>query len=549
MAAAVLEIRPGERARIAERYRVTPLPVMTGGEYVAYGALTALVIVALVLFADYWRSLPDWNVATGEYLVATLIVGYHAVAWLLRWVALPRMRRPSPPPKIAPGTRVAAVTTFVPDAESLEMLEVTVRAMVEMEGDHETWILDEGDEPSVRALCIRYGAHHFTRKHRPDLRTEEGVHADATKHGNYNAWLSVVGYERYDVVVSFDPDHVPEPQYLRRTVGYFEDPSIAFVQAPQVYYNQEASWIARAAAEETYDYYSAHQMASYGLGHPIVVGSHTAHRVSALKEVGGFAVHDADDLLITLLYRSAGWSGVYVPEILAVGLTPTSWFAYMRQQARWTRSVLDIKLRALRGAATQLAVVDRLLGVLHGIFYLRPLTIPLAYLLLIYLLSSRELPGFVSPRSLAVLAGLAALFALIGTFRQRFYLDPERERGVHWRAVVLQFAKWPAQVLAIWQLIRNVRVGYAVTLKVVASSGRQLVLWPHLVFALLLAEAWLLGAVLAPPVVPTRTALAGVVVAGSLLLAWSETWEYPPSFDPSIYTRYRGERRLARRTA
>ena len=36
---------------------------------------------------------------------------------------------------------------------------------------------------------------------------------------------------------------------------------------------------------------------------------------------------------------------MYVPEVLAVGLTPTSWTGYMRQQARWTRSVLDIKLR------------------------------------------------------------------------------------------------------------------------------------------------------------------------------------------------------------
>lgn len=522
---------------------------MTGGEYVAYGALTALVIVALVLFADYWRSLPDWNVATGEYVVVTLLIGYHMVAWLLRWFALPRMRRPSPPPRIPPGTRVAAVTTYVPDAESFQMLEVTLRALVEMEGDHETWILDEGDEPAVRALCIRYGAHHFTRKHRRHLRAPDGVYADATKHGNYNAWLSAVGYDRYDVVVSFDPDHVPEPQYLRRTVGYFEDPSIAFVQAPQVYYNQQASWIARGAAEETYDYYSAHQMASYGLGHPIVVGSHTAHRIAALKEVGGYAAHDADDLLITLLYRSAGWGGVYVPEALAVGLTPASWYGYMRQQARWTRSVLDIKIRELRGMATRLPVVDRLLGVLHGIFYLRPLTIPLAYLLLIYLLSLPELPGFLWPRSLAVLAGLAGFFALIGTFRQRFYLDPERERGLHWRAAVLQFAKWPAQVIAIWQLIRNVRVGYAVTLKVGAASQRELVLWPHLLFALLFVEAWLLGVVLTPPATLMRTALAGLVVGGSLILAWSETWRYPPAYDPMLYQRYRGERRPERRTA
>jgi cellulose synthase/poly-beta-1,6-N-acetylglucosamine synthase-like glycosyltransferase len=238
------------------------------------------------------------------------------------------------------------------------------------------------------------------------------------------------------------------------------------------------------------------------------------------------------------LYRSAGWRGVYVPEVLAAGLTPTSWSDYMRQQARWTRSVLDIKLRALRDIASRLPLVERVLGVLHGIFYLRPLTIPLAYLLLTWLIGTRGLPAFVAPRSILMLGGLASILTVIGAFRQRYYVDPDRERGWHWRAIALQFAKWPAQVLAVWQVMRNTRVDYAVTLKIIAPSGRQLVLWPHLVFAMLLAEAWLLGALLEPPLAPVRTTLAAIVVAGSLLLVWTETWRYPPAFDPAVYARY-----------
>ncbi len=80
-----------------------------------------------------------------------------------------------------------------------------------------------------------------------------------------------------------------------------------------MYYNQSASFIARGAAEETYGYYSSIQMTSYALGYPIVTGCHHTHRVSALREIGGFAPHEADDLLITVHYRAAGWKGVYVP--------------------------------------------------------------------------------------------------------------------------------------------------------------------------------------------------------------------------------------------
>ena len=59
---------------------------------------------------------------------------------------------------------------------------------------------------------------------------------------------------------------------------------MAYVQAPQAYYNQKAGFVARGAAEETYAYYSSVQMASYGLGYPVIVGRHNTHRLSALKE-------------------------------------------------------------------------------------------------------------------------------------------------------------------------------------------------------------------------------------------------------------------------
>ena len=72
---------------------------------------------------------------------------------------------------------------------------------------------------------------------------------------------------------------------------------------------------------------------------------------------------------------------------------------------------------------------------------------------------TRGLPEFISPRSLLVILGLVASLTVIGMFRQRFYLDPDRERGFHWRAVVLQFAKWPAQLTAIWQAMSGTGFG------------------------------------------------------------------------------------------
>jgi cellulose synthase/poly-beta-1,6-N-acetylglucosamine synthase-like glycosyltransferase len=117
--------------------------------------------------------------------------------------------------------------------------------------------------------------------------------------GNYTAWLNEGGFERYEIIAAFDPDHVLRRSFLSEVLGYFNDPSVGYVQAAQAYYNQEASFIARGAAAETYGYYSSIQMFSFAVGYPVVTGCHNTHRVTAVKQVRGLPAHDADDLLIT----------------------------------------------------------------------------------------------------------------------------------------------------------------------------------------------------------------------------------------------------------
>ena len=260
--------------------------------------LLSLLAGALVL-GGAWALIPAPThpmIAADPVLIA--VAAYFTGLWLVRWASLRHMTRPLPVPA-EPGHRVGVVTSFVPELESLPMLEQTLRRLVAMEYPHETWVLDEGDAEEVRQLCTRLGANHFSRRHDPGFRTPDGRYADGTKHGNYNAWLDRVGPDRYDLVALFDPDHVPAAGYLLETVGYFRDPAVGYVQAPQVYYNQDASFIARGAAEETYRYYSSGLLAGYGLGHTVVIGSHSVHRVRALTEVGGLPSHDAEDLYLT----------------------------------------------------------------------------------------------------------------------------------------------------------------------------------------------------------------------------------------------------------
>jgi Glycosyltransferase like family 2 len=526
---------PGERLSAAAP-AVAAERILHGWDYVCFGLLTALTWAALAWCLAAWFAQADWCVHPLLLGGITLLLGYAVACQQFRWCLLVLMRRPRPKPP-REGWRVGVATTVVPEAEPLEMLEETLRSLITMDYPHDTWVLDEGDDVRVQALCTRLGARHFSRKLLPQYQAAHGRFQARSKHGNYNAWLKEHGWAQYDLIVNVDPDHVPAPTFLHEVLGYFDDPQIGYVQAAQAYYNQEASFIARGAAEETYAYYAVTQMASYALGFPIVTGCHTAHRAAALIHVGGFAPHDADDLLITFMYRAAGWRGVYVPKILARGLTPVDWASYLTQQRRWARSVLDIKFRLYPRLAGRLSRHERLLGFLHGLYYLQGLTTGIGIGFLTYMLASGSVPQFLTDGTFWYLIGLFTAMHSAELYAQRFFLGGRAEWGLHWRAGLLQLAKWPYLGLALWDVLRHRKPAYQMTPKVPRTAKPRLVLRAHLPIILLVGGAWLIGLVAGWPLPGILHLWTAGLVLASLALIATEWWPFPPPYNRQLWVR------------
>jgi cellulose synthase (UDP-forming) len=501
-------------------------------DYCLYIPLTALRVGTIIYFLFYWFSCNDWSSSTLSFAISTFIVLTYVSIDQLRWCALPLMKRPRP---MAPraGWKVGVATTFVPGVESLEMLEETVKALMNLHYPHDTWVLDEGDDDQVKTLCLRLGANHFSRKKFPHYQTDSGLFQIGSKHGNYNAWLYDIGFDRYDIITAFDPDHVPCASFLSHVLGYFEDPQVAYVQVAQAYYNQNASFIARGAAEETYGYHSSTLMASYGMGHPIVIGCHNTHRVIALQQVGGFAPHDADDLLIALFYQRRGWQGVYIPQILARGLTPVDWNGYLTQQRRWARSVLDIKYRLYPKLSGGLSFKDRLLSLLQGIGYLHGVLVLMTIIQLAFMLITGITPTIFSLSTVLRILVLYSIFQTCNLYRQRFYIDFRNEWGLHWRVALLQFAKWPFLVMAMFDVIMGRFVHYVITRKAGLSSCNSTLLWPHVLTIVVINCSWVIGTayhVLNPLL--HISAVAAIVI--SLCLIATGFLRYPEPFDKKI---------------
>ena len=256
------------------------------------------------------------------------------------------------PVPVKPDTRlrVAFLTTIVPDKEPIEMAERTLRAAgtIVYGGQLDLWLLDEGDSDEVKAMCQRLGVRHFSRKNRGYLEFDKGTFAAKTKHGNHNRWLWEYAGE-YDVVMFVDTDHVPLPIFAERLLGYFRDPEVAFVVAPQFYGNQ-GHRITRWAESAQYLFHSVIQRAGNRRGCAMLVGTNAAIRTSAIRQ--GYADSITEDMATSLRIHSSvneatgrHWRSVYTPDLVAVGEGPASWTEFFGQQTRWSAGTFDAILR------------------------------------------------------------------------------------------------------------------------------------------------------------------------------------------------------------
>jgi cellulose synthase (UDP-forming) len=316
--------------------------------------------------------------------------------------------------------------------------------------------------------------------------------------------------------------------------AFFADSDVGYVQAPQAYYNQRASFIATGAAEQTYAYSSCIQMADYAVGYPIIMGCHNTHRTSALRAIGGFAQHDADDLLLTLHYRAAGWRGVYIPVVMARGLTPVDWPGYLAQQRRWARSVLDVKFRIYPRLAERLPFVPRSIGYVHGLYWVQGLSPLVGTLLLAAMLVTPSTLRVIAPPLAPRLAVLAGSLALANAYRQYFFLGKRQEWGFHWRVLLLEWAKWLSTVAAIMDLVRHRSPEYDVTAKTTNGPRPRVLALPHGLATVAVVLAWCLGAALGIDAgTPVHVAAIAFVIASAGLVA-SEYLPFPEPYDPAL---------------
>lgn len=223
--------------------------------------------------------------------------------------------------------------------EPRDVVEETARAAMHMRHPHKrVYLLNDG-----------YVAGKENWREPINIARELGVESitrtipGGAKAGNINHALQQTSGE---LVVVFDADFVPRPDFLEKTTGHFRDPQMGWVQTPQFYKNYEASAVTQSAWEQQELFYGPICSGKDRLNATTMCGTNMVIRRTALEAVGGMAEESiAEDFLTGLRIHARGWRSRYVAEVLAEGLAPHDLGSYYKQQFRWARGALDVIFR------------------------------------------------------------------------------------------------------------------------------------------------------------------------------------------------------------
>ncbi|MEZ4235986.1 MAG: glycosyltransferase [Myxococcota bacterium] len=235
--------------------------------------LLILVNVALGTRYILWRSMYSVNWTLwwfGLTLLCAELFSYtdSLLFGMNMWRVRTRQDPPEPPER---ATVDVFITTY---NEPVELVRETAIAARNIRYPHRTWVLDDGARPEMRKVCEEIGVDYLVRTSHWDGKKR---HAKA---GNLvNALHQTTG----EFLLILDADQVPRPEILERTLGYFEDPTVAFVQTPQWFKNTPAG---DPFGTDAPLFYGPIQAGKDGWNSAFFCGSNAVLRREALMQVG-----------------------------------------------------------------------------------------------------------------------------------------------------------------------------------------------------------------------------------------------------------------------
>jgi cellulose synthase/poly-beta-1,6-N-acetylglucosamine synthase-like glycosyltransferase len=267
----------------------------------------------------------------------------HRRAWkkvLQHETAVQQAWQASPPPQYP---RVTVQLPIYNERYGLQRLVEAVARLCYPRAQLEIQILDDStDETTAMAMPLvehyRHLGFDITLQHRPH---RYGYKAGALAEGLTRA--------RGEFIAIFDADFVPAPDFLLRTLPFFQDPAIAMVQTRWGHLNRAYSRLTLAQAFGIDGHFGVEQTARCGAGLFLNFnGSGGIWRRQAIEDAGGWQADTlTEDLDLSYRAQLRGWRMQFVPSVVCPAELPVQMSGVKSQQHRWATGSIQTAKKLL----------------------------------------------------------------------------------------------------------------------------------------------------------------------------------------------------------
>lgn len=200
----------------------------------------------------------------------------------------------------------------------------------------------------------------------------EIVHIKRADRAGYKAGALAFGLTQSsgEFVAIFDADFMPEPDFLKKTIPYFQREEVGMVQTKWGHLNADYSLLTKLQAFGLDAHFTVEQ-SGRSAGHHFINFNGTAGvwRKSCIEDAGGWSSDTlTEDLDLSYRAQLRHWEFVYLEEVTSPAELPMAMSALKNQQFRWTKGAAECVKKNLANVCRNKSL--SLSTKLHAMFHL-----------------------------------------------------------------------------------------------------------------------------------------------------------------------------------
>ena len=366
--------------------------------------------------------------------------------------------------------------------EPLDLLKKTIVASKNLnypKNKFKVYVCDDGKRNELKQLCKNFNVNYITRDNNK-----------GAKAGNINNALNIIDGDLFAVL---DADMIPKKDFLTKTVGYFSNKNTAFVQTPQVYYNQDMYQynLSRQIPNEQDFFMRSIEEARASINAVLHVGTNAVFNRQYVLNIGGYPTCSiTEDMAVGMLLQSKGYDSIFINEELVLGLSATTFSELVKQRDRWCRGNLQV-IKNFNIFLNKGLTIPQKIAYFDGVVYWLSSIQKLIYILcpIIYLLTSNLIID-------ATTKELFTMFTpfILGQFLIFKTLSP-KTRSLKW-SHYYEIAMAPHISLSVLKELLAIKISFNVTSKDITSDKKHFqfkIALPHIIIALVTIISWVIG--------------------------------------------------------